>query len=61
MSNIETVKKVRREFGLTQKGLAYYLGVTERQVRRWEAGDTPVPKVVILALQALRPGQSPSG
>lgn len=41
--------------GLSQRGAARLLGLDERTVRRWCAGDSPVPTVVWLALDALKP------
>ena len=38
--------------GLTQRGAALALGINERTVRRYAAGE-PVPTVVWLALKAL--------
>ena len=38
--------------GLTQRGAARALGINERTVRRYAAGE-PVPTVVWLALKAL--------
>ena len=38
--------------GLTQRGAARVLGINERTVRRYAAGE-PVPTVVWLALKAL--------
>jgi DNA-binding transcriptional regulator YiaG len=41
--------------GLTQAGAAAFLDVDERTVRRWAAGDKPVPKTVELLLAKLTP------
>ncbi len=39
--------KVRREsLGLPQSWIAERLGVQDRAVRRWEAGDSPIPEAV---------------
>jgi|SanBayMetagenome_1026888.scaffolds.fasta_scaffold45289_3 hypothetical protein len=38
--------------GLTQRGAALALGINERTVRRYAAGE-PVPKLVWIALNAL--------
>ena len=38
--------------GLTQRGAARALGINERTVRRYAAGE-PVPKLVWIALHAL--------
>ena len=42
----------RKRLGLTQAKLADRLGVNPRTVRRWEAGDSRIPKAVALALEA---------
>lgn len=34
-------------------GLARDMRVGERQVRRWKAAETPVPKIVLVALGAM--------
>ena len=39
--------------GLSQRGAAKQLGIDERTMRRYCAGDLPVPRVVQLALSAL--------
>lgn len=39
--------------GTTQRGLARLLELDERQVRRYCAGQVPVPKVVWLAIEIL--------
>lgn len=41
-----------RRAGLTQRGAARALGINERTVRRYAAGE-PVPTVVWIALRAL--------
>ncbi len=41
-----------RHAGLTQRGAARALGINERTVRRYAAGE-PVPTVVWIALRAL--------
>ena len=39
---------------LTQTAAARMLGLTDRTLRRYCAGDSPVPKTVELALQAIQ-------
>ena len=39
--------------GYSLKGLARALGMSERMVRRYAAGDHPIPRRVELALDAL--------
>lgn len=42
--------------GLSQSGAARYLEVDPRTMRRWAAGDIPIPKAVELLLGKLKPG-----
>ena len=44
----------------SQSAIAKHLGVSERQVRRWEAGESRPPQYVSLALQRLLPFQTAS-
>lgn len=39
--------------GLSQRGAAKEIGISERQMRRYVAGEAPVPKVVEYALRWL--------
>lgn len=39
--------------GLTQVGAAGFLDYDERTVRRWAAGEKPIPRVVALLLPRL--------
>ena len=48
----EIFRSALRRAGLTQRGAALALGINERTVRRYAAGE-PVPTVVWLALKAL--------
>ena len=48
----EMFRLALRRAGLTQRGAARVLGINERTVRRYAAGE-PVPTVVWLALKAL--------
>jgi transcriptional regulator with XRE-family HTH domain len=45
------LKKLLKDAGLTQTEAAELIGVTARQMRRYVSGDTPVLKVVELALR----------
>jgi hypothetical protein len=36
--------------GLTQGGAGHLIGLTDRTMRRYVSGETPVPKVVVYAL-----------
>lgn len=42
------LREWRAARGLTQKQLAELAGVTIRQVRRWESGVTPIPRLLEL-------------
>lgn len=39
--------------GLSQVGLGRFLGVDPRTVRRWAAGDLPVPRAVDMLLRLM--------
>jgi transcriptional regulator with XRE-family HTH domain len=43
----------REQHGLTRRGAARALGCSRNTWGRWETGETPVPRYVLLALQAL--------
>jgi DNA-binding transcriptional regulator YiaG len=47
----EELRAYRTRKNLTQAQLAALTGHTERQVRRWEAGTTPVPRLLELYIQ----------
>ena len=38
-----TIESLRERLDLTQRGMAYRLGVSERQYRRWERGEGEIP------------------
>ena len=42
----------------SQAAIAKHLGVSERQVRRWEVGESQPPQYVSMALQRLLPFQA---
>lgn len=46
----ETLRDIRASLGLTQASLASRLGVTLRQIQRWEAGDVPVSRGFAVAI-----------
>lgn len=51
----ETLISLRTLAGLTQSGLAAYLGVHRTTVARWETGRTPIPPWLPAALRSLTP------
>jgi DNA-binding transcriptional regulator YiaG len=54
------VRDLRRELGLTQKGLALLLRLGDpRTVRRWESGDVALTGPASLLLELLAMGRIP--
>ena len=49
----EEFKSLRQQLGLNQTELAREWGVTDRAVRRWEAGHSPVPPVAAYCLRIM--------
>ena len=49
--NLANLRALRKNLGLTQKQLAEYLNIEERQYRRYESTDSDIPmsKAVMLA------------
>ena len=47
------LQKLLDQSGLSQRGAAKELGISERNMRRYIAGDLPVPRVVEYALRWL--------
>ncbi len=46
-------KSIRENRGYTQAGLGLVLGYAARQIRRFEAGDWPIPPAVEMALRVM--------
>lgn len=44
------IKKIRLSKNLTQKEVADYLGISERNLRNWETGAIKVPELKIPAI-----------
>ena len=42
----ETLREWRGERGMTQAQLAAAVGVSARQVRRWETGENKIPRLL---------------
>jgi DNA-binding transcriptional regulator YiaG len=51
--NPEEFKELRQKTGLNQTQLSKEWGVTDRTVRRWEAGDVPIPSVAEYCLKMM--------
>lgn len=52
------IKAARASFGLSQAAFADLIGVNPRTVRRWESGETAVPRRaarLVLVLFAINP------
>jgi len=56
----EHFKRARQGFSLTQTDLAETLGLRARQVKRYERGDTPIPKTVALIIRGFETGTWPT-
>lgn len=52
--NASEFQGFRDQFGLTTEQLARLFDVTGRAVRKWLAGDAPVPGTVVLLIQIIR-------
>lgn len=49
------LKAIRRDLGLTAEGFARLVRVSSgRVVRRWEAGDAPIPGPVVVILELIQ-------
>tara|TARA_R110002110_G_scaffold113256_1_gene281099 strand:+ start:752 stop:937 length:186 start_codon:yes stop_codon:yes gene_type:complete len=49
----------RATLGLTQIALAEYLGVSSRQIKRYESGACPIPTPTALLIEAVEKKQRP--
>ncbi len=47
------LRDIRNRLGFTVAEAAVMFGCDERTIKRWQAGHTPVPESVALALRAL--------
>ena len=48
----ETLREWRIERGMTQAQLAAAVGVSARQVRRWETGENKIPRLLEIYTEA---------
>ena len=55
MESNEKLARMIARLGLSRLHVAEYLGVSERTIYRWIAGDTHVPRMVFIALELLKP------
>ena len=46
------LRKYLEQHEINQSAFARKIGVTDRTVRRWLAGDTPIPKMLKLLLSS---------
>jgi transcriptional regulator with XRE-family HTH domain len=46
-------RKLRRSIGYSQAKVCKEMDVAPRTVTRWETGETPIPKMAVLALKYL--------
>jgi ribosome-binding protein aMBF1 (putative translation factor) len=53
MTDADKLRDQLARLGISQRGLARELDLDERTVRRYCAGELPVPRVVWLSLEAL--------
>jgi transcriptional regulator with XRE-family HTH domain len=53
MTDADRLRAMLERLRLSQRGLARALDLDERLVRRWCAGQQPVPVIVWLALEGL--------
>lgn len=53
MADSDRIRKLLAQGGLSQRGAARQLGIDERTMRRYCAGELPVPQLVWLALEHL--------
>ena len=49
----EELKQFRKLAGLTQKGLADRIGMSEAAIRGWESGRSDIPKMAEIALSTI--------
>lgn len=54
----EEFKALRLKLGYTQTGIATRLGYRLRQIQRFEAGEAPLPVVLVMALRSLPSAKS---
>lgn len=53
MENTEKLQRLIVKLGMSRLQIAEYLGVTERTIYRWIAGDTTIPRMAFIALELL--------
>ena len=45
------IKALRKAVGLTQKGFAYYFGISCRTIEKWESGRTSPPDYLLILME----------
>lgn len=53
MTPVDRLRFLLKEAGLSQRGAARELGINEREMRHWCAGEGEPPRMVYLALEQL--------
>lgn len=50
----DRLAKARKLVGLTPAGMAVRIGVTDKTIRNWESGATPIPRGQVIAYASQR-------
>lgn len=50
---VEDYRQFVKTYKIRQVDIAWIMGVSQRQVRRWAAGEAPIPRPLYLILLAL--------
>ena len=58
--NSNELDEALAKLGMTQDGAAHYFDIGERTMRRYIAGEMPVPTAIALAITALLGGLEPT-
>lgn len=53
VSGHDVIRVARTRRGMTQLDIALSIGACERQIRRWETGEMPVPFNIVRNISAL--------
>lgn len=55
----DALRAAPKALGLSGRGLARLLDVNEKTLRRWLTGEVPIPRSVVLVVQAMLEGWRP--